>query len=117
MRHLQKPIVGATVDMRTALDRARDELAEFLRRSGDPTTIAIVIRFIDQMRDITVRVLFCDYSASALVSAGWPQSWMRPRRALACGFLNGWLCHQFRIGYRRTTSDCRIILITGCGWS
>jgi hypothetical protein len=44
-------------------DRAKDELTESLRRSGDPTTIAIVIRFIDQMRDITDQVLFRDYSA------------------------------------------------------
>ena len=62
MRYSPRPIVGATVDRRTALDRAKDELTESLR-CGDATTVAIVIRFIDQMRDITDHVLFRDYSA------------------------------------------------------
>ena len=52
MRYSPRPIVGATVDRRTALDRAKDELTESLR-CGDATTVAVVIRFIDQMRDIT----------------------------------------------------------------
>ncbi len=63
MRHPPRPVVRARVDRRTALDRAKDELIESLRRCGDPTTVAVVIRFIDQMRDITDRVLFRDYSA------------------------------------------------------
>jgi len=62
MRHSPRPIVGATVDRRTAIDRAKDELTESLR-NGDATTIAAVIRFIDQMRDITDLVLFRDCSA------------------------------------------------------
>ena len=63
MRHPQKPIVGASVDRRTALDRAKHELTESLRECGDASTVAVVIRFLDQMRDITDRVLFRDYSA------------------------------------------------------
>src|SRR6478672_5027205 len=63
MRHPPRPIVGATVERRTTLDRAKDELTESLRRCGDATTVAAVIRFVDQMRDITDRVLFNDYSA------------------------------------------------------
>ena len=59
----QPPPIVATVDRRTALDRATDELAESLLKCGDATTVAIVIRFIDQMRDIAGRVLFRDYSA------------------------------------------------------
>jgi hypothetical protein len=62
VRHLWKPNHGTTVD-RGELDRARNELTESLRQCGDATTVAIVIRFIDQMRDITDRVLFRDYSA------------------------------------------------------
>ena len=63
MRHPSNPTAGATVDTRTALDRAKDELTESLRQCGDVTTIAAVIRFIDEMRNITDRVLFRDYSA------------------------------------------------------
>ena len=63
MRHPPNPTVGATIDRRTTLDRAKDELTESLRQCGDATTIAAVIRFIDQMRDITDQVLFRDYSA------------------------------------------------------
>jgi hypothetical protein len=63
MRHPPRPTVGTTIDRRTALDRAKDELTESLRRSGDLTTIAAVIRFIDEMCNITDRVLFRDYSA------------------------------------------------------
>jgi len=80
-------------------------LTESLRRSGDPTTIAAVIRFIDQMRDITDHVLFRDW-LSASPSAGWPQSWMRLPRALAWGLPNRQWCSQFRIRFRRTVSDC-----------
>lgn len=63
MRHPTRPIVGTTVDRRTALDRAKDELTESLRGCGDATTVAVVIRFLDQMREITERVLVRDYSA------------------------------------------------------
>ena len=63
MRHPTRPIVGTTVDRRTALDRAKDELTESLRGCGDAATVAVVIRFLDQMREITERVLFRDYSA------------------------------------------------------
>jgi len=63
MRQTLRPIGGASVDRRTALGRAKDELTESLRESGDAATVAVVIRFIDQMRDITDRVLFSDYSA------------------------------------------------------
>ena len=63
MKRIQSPVAGSMVDRRTALDRAKDELTESLRERGDATTVAIVIRFIDQMRDITDRVLFRDYSA------------------------------------------------------
>ena len=63
MRQIPRPIVGTAVDRRTALGRAKDELTESLRESGDAATVAVVIRFIDQMRDITDRVLFSDYSA------------------------------------------------------
>jgi hypothetical protein len=56
MRHPPNPTVGATIDRRTTLDRAKDELTESLRQCGDATTIAAVIRFIDQMRDITDHV-------------------------------------------------------------
>ncbi len=63
MRHPSNPTVGTTIDPRTALDRAKDELTESLRECGDATTVAAVIRFIDQMRKITDRVLFSDYSA------------------------------------------------------
>ncbi len=63
MRHQPRPTVGTAVDRRTALDRAKDELTESLRQCGDATTVAAVIRFIDQMRNITEHVLFRDYSA------------------------------------------------------
>ena len=63
MKRIQPPVVGSMIDRRTALDRAKDELTESLRERGDAATVAIVIRFIDQMRDITDRVLFRDYSA------------------------------------------------------
>ena len=63
MRHPPRPTVGTTVDRRTALDRAKEELTDSLRHCGDPATVAVVIRFIDQMRDITDHVLFRDYSA------------------------------------------------------
>ena len=63
MKRIHPPAVGSNIDGRTALDRAKDELTESLRDRGDATTVAIVIRFIDQMRDITDRVLFRDYSA------------------------------------------------------
>ncbi len=52
MRHPTRPIVGTTLDSRTPLDRAKDELTESLREC-DAATVAIVIRFIDQKRDIT----------------------------------------------------------------
>ena len=63
MKRIQPPAVGSNIDRRTALDRARDELTESLRDRGEAATVAVVIRFIDQMRDITDRVLFRDYSA------------------------------------------------------
>ena len=53
----------AAVDRRTLLGRAKDELTESLREHGDPTTVAIVLRFVDQLQDVTDRVLFRDYSA------------------------------------------------------
>jgi hypothetical protein len=63
VKRTRSMVVGTTVDGRTALDRAKDELTESLRECGDAITVAVVIRFIDQMRDITDRVLFCEYSA------------------------------------------------------
>jgi hypothetical protein len=63
MRQTPRPIVGTAVDRRTALGRAKDDLIESLRESGDAATVAVVIRFIDEMRDITDPVLFSDYSA------------------------------------------------------
>ena len=53
----------AAIDRRTLLGRAKDELTESLREHGDATTVAIVLRFIDQLQDVTDRVLFRDYSA------------------------------------------------------
>ena len=53
----------AAIDRRTLLGRAKDELTESLREHGDATTIAIVLRFVDQLVDVTDRVLFRDYSA------------------------------------------------------
>jgi len=63
VRQTSRPIVGTAVDRRTVLGRGKDELTESLRQCGDAATVAVVIRFIDQMRDITDRVLFSDYSA------------------------------------------------------
>jgi hypothetical protein len=106
MRYSPRQIVGTMVDRRTAPDRANDELAESLLKCGDATTVAIVIRFIDQMRDIADRVLVRDYSAERLLSVGWPQSWMRPRLGLACAFRNRRWCSQFRIGCWRINYGC-----------
>src|SRR5664280_2254377 len=53
----------AAIDRRTLLARAKDELTESLRAHGDATTVAIVLRFVDQLQDVTDRVLFRDYSA------------------------------------------------------
>ena len=50
---------------------------------------------------------------SASPSAEWQQSWMLPRRALAFALPKRQWCGQFRIGYRRTTSDCSDNRITG----
>ena len=41
MRHLPKPIVAGTVDRRTALDRAKDELTDCFRQCGDAITVAV----------------------------------------------------------------------------
>jgi hypothetical protein len=57
MRRTPPPVVEITIDRRTDLDRVKEELTESLRLHGDATTIAAVIRFIDQMRDVTDRVL------------------------------------------------------------
>ena len=51
----------AAIDRRTLLARAKD--SESLREHGDATTVAIVLRFVDQLQDVTDRVLFRDYSA------------------------------------------------------
>ena len=48
---------------RTPLSRAKDELTDSLGEHGDATTVAVVLRFVDQLRDVTDRVLFRDYSA------------------------------------------------------
>ena len=56
----------AAIDRRTLLGRAKDELTESLREHGDATTVAIVLRFIDQLQDVTDRVLFRDYSAEKI---------------------------------------------------
>lgn len=56
----------AAIDQRTLLARAKDELTESLREHGDATTVAIVLRFVDQLVDVTDRVLFRDYSAERL---------------------------------------------------
>ena len=53
----------AAIDRRTLLGRAKDELTESLREHGDATTVAVVLRFVDQLSDVTDRVLFRDYSA------------------------------------------------------
>ena len=55
--------VGSSMDRRTALDRGRDELTDCLREQGDPATVAAVLRFVDQLCEITDRVLLMDYSA------------------------------------------------------
>jgi hypothetical protein len=60
-------------------------------------------------------VLFRDYSAERFAFAEWQQSWMRPRRALACGLPKRLWCSQFRIGYRKATSGCSDNRITGIG--
>jgi hypothetical protein len=106
MRNPPRPIAGITVDPRTALDRAKDELTDSLRLRGDATTVAAVIGFIDQMRDITDHVLFRDYSAERFAfgrvateldaAATW--AGLRPR--------NRRWCSQFRIGCRRITYGC-----------
>jgi len=83
MRHPPRPIVGTTVDWRTALDRAKDELTGSLR-CGDATTVAIVIRFIDQMRDIAGRVLVRDYPAERFAFG-------RVATEFGCGRDSGWL--------------------------
>ena len=90
MRHSSKPILGPIVDRRTALDRAKDELTDSLRERGDATTVAAVIRFIDEMRNITDRVLFRDYSAErfafgrvATVGCGRDAGWLADCRS-AC---------------------------------
>src|SRR6476469_1618647 len=57
----------AAIDRRTLLGRAKDELANSLREHGDATTLAIVLRFVDQLQDVTDRVLFRDYSAVMFV--------------------------------------------------
>ena len=46
----------AAIDRRTLLGRAKDELTESLREHGDATTVAIVLRFVDQLSDVTDRV-------------------------------------------------------------
>ena len=53
----------AAIDRRTLLGRAKDELTESPREHGDATTVAVVLRFVDQLSDVTDRVLFRDYSA------------------------------------------------------
>ena len=53
----------AAIDRRTLLARAKDELTESLREHGDATTVAIVLRFVDQLVAVTDRVLLRDYSA------------------------------------------------------
>ena len=60
------PPSWAAIDRRTLLARAKDELTESLREHGDATTVAIVLRFVDQLQDVTDRVLFRDYSAEKL---------------------------------------------------
>ena len=63
---MSRPAVSssfAAIDGRTLLGRAKDELTESLREHGDATTVAIVLRFVDQLQDVTDRVLFRDYSA------------------------------------------------------
>jgi hypothetical protein len=52
------PPSTAAIDRRTLLARAKDELTESLRAHGDATTVAIVLRFVDQLQDVTDRVLF-----------------------------------------------------------
>ena len=48
----------AAIDRRTLLGRAKDELTESLREHGDATTVAIVLRFVGRLQDVTDRVLF-----------------------------------------------------------
>jgi hypothetical protein len=86
VKRIQSPVVGSTIDHRTALDKAKDELTESLREKGDATTVAIVIRFVDQMRDITDRVLFRDYSAERVAFG-------RVATELDAAALRAGLCH------------------------
>jgi hypothetical protein len=86
VKRIQSPVVGSTIDHRTALGKAKDELTESLREKGDATTVAIVIRFVDQMRDITDRVLFRDYSAERFAFG-------RVATELDAAALRAGLCH------------------------
>ena len=45
-------VIPVNIDRRTPLARPKDELTESLHAQGDLTTIAIVLRFVDQMCDI-----------------------------------------------------------------
>ena len=63
MRRTAAALSLSAIDQRTLLARAKDELTESLREHGDATTVAIVLRFVDQLSDVTDRVLFRDYSA------------------------------------------------------
>jgi hypothetical protein len=58
MRRTAASLSMAAIDRRTLLARAKDELTESLREHGDTTTVAIVLRFVDQLQDVTDRVLF-----------------------------------------------------------
>ena len=60
---MSRPASLSAFDQRTLLARAKDELTDSLREHGDATTVAIVLRFVDQLQDVTDRVLFRDYSA------------------------------------------------------
>jgi hypothetical protein len=71
MRHPPRPIVGTTVDWRTALDRAKDELTGSLR-CGDATTVAAVIWSSTRWGDITPCAVPRRLNGS--LSVGWPQS-------------------------------------------
>jgi len=115
VRHPPRPIVGTTVDRRTALDRARDELTESLLKCGDPTTIATVIRFVDQIREITDRVLFSDYSAERFAFGRVATELDAASTRAGLRFLKRRWRSQFRIGFRRRTSGCSDNRITGIG--
>ena len=69
----------------------RRQLNESLRLRGDAATVAVVIRFVDRMRDITDGVLLGDYSAQ------WAPSWMLPRHVRACVCPKRLRRSQFRI--------------------